>query len=119
MKKVLFFLVVLLVFLHSKNTLVQDGRLFHQSVIAQQVSIPVQANTQSDAFDLDDNVIDITDDNLNDSEKKNFSFQKVAFSTIHLVVRPISDHFFASKWFTQKNIAFQTPLFILNRVFRI
>jgi hypothetical protein len=119
MKKLLFPIFVILSILHPKTTLVQDGKSFHQAEFTQQVSSPVQANAQSDDFDLDNNVSDFTDDNLNDSEKKDFSIQHIAFSTSNLVARPGYDHFFKSKWNTQSNLAFKSPLFILNRVFRI
>lgn len=119
MKKALFSIVVLLFILHPKITFVQDGSLFHQSDIAPKVYTPVQVNILSDSFDLDDNVIDLTDDSVNDWERKNSSFQNVAYSTIYFVVSPICDHFCKSKWVSQNHFAFESPLFILNRVFRI
>jgi hypothetical protein len=119
MKKVLFSIVVLLVILHSKTTFVQDGRSFHQSEFTQQACTPLHVNTQSDGFDLDDHVIDFTDDNVNDRERKYFSFQNVALTTIYFVARPIYSHFFESNRVTLNNIAFQSALFILNRAFRI
>jgi hypothetical protein len=119
MRKVLFVIVVLLVILQPKTTLVQDGNTFHLSKLKQQAYSPAQTISQQEGFDLDDDVLDFADDNLNDSEKKNFSIQHIAFSTGYLVTHPDHDHLCKSKWIPQNDLAFQSPLFLLHRAFRI
>jgi hypothetical protein len=119
MKKLLFSIVVLLVILHPKTTSVQDGRLILHSDIAQKIDAPMQVNTPADGFNLDDQVIDLVDDNINDRERKNSSFQYLAYGTFYFIGFPIYDHFFGSKWVTQNRFTIESPLFILFRVFRI
>ena len=119
MKKLLFPIFVLLAFLHPRTTFSQGGRPSHQAEMVQHIYSPVQADIQSDCFDLDDMVIDISDDNDNDCGKKIYSFQNSAFSTNYLVARPSHDHFYRSKWVAQNNLDFQSPLFILFRAIRI
>ena len=119
MIKTLYFLVVVfLIILLTRTTFVQVNKPIQQSEIAG-VTAPLQAFTHPDGFDLDSSVIDITDDNFNDSEKKYFSIQPIAFSTSYLIAFPGYDNFSKCKWVAQKNLAFQSPLFMLNRVFRI
>lgn len=119
MKKILFALFIVLVILHSKTTIGQEGNPFHASLRAQQVYSPNQANPQSVYFDPDDIFNDITDDNFNDRGRKYFSFQNVAFATSYLAAHLIYNHFVESNLVTLNIIALKSPLFILNRVFRI
>ncbi len=118
MKKALYFLVAIFIILFTKTTFWQEGNSMLQSEIGQEYT-PYHANTIPVGFVLGDTVLDVTDDNLNDSEKKSSNIQNIVFSTSYLAAHSVSGHFCKSKWAPQPDPTFPSTLYLLNSVFII
>ena len=91
----------------------------HDHKINQKQTISIQSLVKDNAFINDDYLIGEADDDLNDTERKSFSIQKVFIKTISFVAENYIDTIFKKNWSNKYFYQLHSSLFIFLGVIRL
>jgi hypothetical protein len=119
MKIGLFFIIVLLALLHPIIPFAHEVKGVKDLGIMQQTSLLQKVSTSAVNISLNDDLLDINDDEINDTERRSLSFQKSSYKTLFYVTSYAHLGTFNRDWNSSNSSHSQSSLFILHRVLRI
>jgi len=119
MKIGLYFLVVLAALLYPITPFAHEVKGVKDLGIMQQTSRLQKVSTSAVNISLNDDLLDINDDEINDTERRSLSFQKSGYKTIFFVASRAHLDPCHRGWSSRNSIKSQSSLFILHRVLRI
>ncbi|MEI6190610.1 MAG: hypothetical protein WCP61_09340 [Chitinophagia bacterium] len=79
----------------------------------------VHSFSQSEKMNLNDYLTEVTDDDINDAQRKNVLLQKGNLNSISFLAHSVNLWLFKTNWTTQYFFQLHSSLFIFLKVFRI
>ncbi len=120
MKKIFFILSIVLVFFHpTYSCALKATSIYHIEIVQQESEIYPNYYIQGEKLLFDEFLIDIEDEDVNDSERKNFSSAKTAFKAFLFASTNFFDDLFKKPSYTSFIFHLLPSYFISLRVFRL
>ena len=119
MKIGLFSLILMLVILRPTVPFAQKAKEVKDFTLSQEESQPYCIYSQDKNFNLDDNLIDLSDDDVNDTERKNLPSQKIPYRTIFSLASQLDQEPSNRNWVSGYSFRLPSSLYILHRVLRV
>lgn len=119
MKKVVFFFCFVLVITLPNSSFGKKINTVSKFQTSQNQTVSVPSLLQENSFPNDDFLMGEADEDINETERKNFTLQKANFKTFSFIVENYIDVIFKKNWSKKYFFHLHNSLFIFLSVFRL